>query len=100
VDTWCPIKIVGDINNVRSACQKWLKYDHFADSECRECIALPVRMRGCAHHAIYVNRNIQTHMQRGMLAFIEASKKSDFYTLMKRANKILYLLPNSRIEWR
>ena len=37
--------VVGDIRdykNTNSRMQKWLKYDPFADSECRECIALPV----------------------------------------------------------
>jgi uncharacterized protein len=31
--------------------RKWLAYDPFADAECRSCIALPVCMGGCAHHA-------------------------------------------------
>jgi uncharacterized protein len=31
---------------------KWLHYDPFVDSECRSCIALPVCMGGCAHHAM------------------------------------------------
>ncbi|MGZ4650253.1 MAG: radical SAM protein [Kineosporiaceae bacterium] len=39
---------------------KWLAYDPFADAECRSCIALPVCMGGCAHHAFsplqYENR--------------------------------------------
>lgn len=40
--------------------RKWLAYDPFANQECRSCIALPVCMGGCAHHAMnllqYENR--------------------------------------------
>jgi uncharacterized protein len=32
--------------------QRWLNYDPFSDPECRGCIALPVCMGGCAHHAM------------------------------------------------
>ena len=34
--------------------QKWLKYDPFSNAECCDCIALPVCMGGCAHHAMDV----------------------------------------------
>jgi radical SAM protein with 4Fe4S-binding SPASM domain len=30
----------------------WIRYDPFADAECLGCIALPVCMGGCAHHAM------------------------------------------------
>jgi uncharacterized protein len=40
--------------------RKWLQFDPFADEECRSCVALPVCMVGCAHHAMdpiqYENR--------------------------------------------
>lgn len=29
---------------------KWLRYDPFADEDCRSCIALPTCMGGCAHN--------------------------------------------------
>ena len=29
---------------------KWLRYDPFADQDCRSCIALPTCMGGCAHN--------------------------------------------------
>ena len=32
--------------------RRWLAYDPFSDAECRSCIALPVCMGGCAHHAM------------------------------------------------
>jgi uncharacterized protein len=39
---------------------KWLLYDPFADPGCQACVALPVCMGGCAHHAmdagLYDNR--------------------------------------------
>ena len=42
------IKDYGDLNsNVR----KWLDYSPFRNQECRKCIALPVCMGGCPHHA-------------------------------------------------
>lgn len=57
------LEVIGDIHQYREAngrLEKWLKYDPFADAECRECIALPVCMGGCAHHALdpklYANR--------------------------------------------
>ncbi len=31
---------------------KWLRYDPFADEDCRSCIALPGCMGGCAHHQL------------------------------------------------
>jgi uncharacterized protein len=31
---------------------KWLNYDPFHDDECSSCVALPVCMGGCAHHAM------------------------------------------------
>ena len=30
-------------------CCKWLRYDPFADEDCRSCVALPTCMGGCAH---------------------------------------------------
>jgi uncharacterized protein len=58
-----PLEIIGHINdvtNMNGRIAKWLTYDPFANSECRSCIALPVCMGGCAHHAFdqdqYENR--------------------------------------------
>ena len=57
------LEVIGDIRNYRESngrLQKWLKYDPFSNDECRGCIALPVCMGGCAHHAFdamqYENR--------------------------------------------
>jgi uncharacterized protein len=51
---------VWDYQNPNGRLQKWIKYNPFANSECRACIALPVCMGGCAHHAMdalqYENR--------------------------------------------
>ena len=48
-------QIVGHLSELGrpdSRAAKWLEYDPFADDECRACIALPVCMGGCAHHAM------------------------------------------------
>ncbi|HTV44010.1 MAG TPA: radical SAM protein [Stellaceae bacterium] len=54
---------IGHVSDYQSSdrrLQKWLKFDPFDDPECRGCIALPVCMGGCAHHAMdrlqYENR--------------------------------------------
>ena len=47
--------VVGDIRSYQvpnSRLAKWLTYDPFANDECRDCIALPVCMGGCAHRAM------------------------------------------------
>ena len=49
------LEVIGDIRHYQEPngrLEKWLKYDPFADGECRGCIALPVCMGGCAHHAM------------------------------------------------
>jgi uncharacterized protein len=43
---------IRDYRNTNGRLAKWLRYDPFADAECRSCIALPVCMGGCAHHAM------------------------------------------------
>jgi uncharacterized protein len=48
-------QIVGsvfDLAQADSAHTPYGAYDPFSDAECRECIALPVCMGGCAHHAL------------------------------------------------
>ena len=56
-------EVIGDIRDrasPNSRLAKWLSYDPFQNQECRGCIALPVCMGGCAHHAfdklLYENR--------------------------------------------
>jgi uncharacterized protein len=56
-------EVIGHISNYRERngrLRKWLQFDPFADDECRSCVALPVCMGGCAHHAMdpiqYENR--------------------------------------------
>lgn len=43
-----------DYTNQNGRRRRWLEYDPFSDEECRSCIALPVCMGGCAHHAMDV----------------------------------------------
>ena len=51
---------IRDYRNTNGRLAKWLKYDPFSNEDCRSCIALPVCMGGCAHHAMdllqYENR--------------------------------------------
>ena len=51
---------IQDIDDTNSRLWKWLRYDPFTNRECVSCIALPVCMGGCAHHAMapaqYENR--------------------------------------------
>ena len=43
---------ISDYRNTNGRLRRWLAYDPFANEECRSCIALPVCMGGCAHHAM------------------------------------------------
>jgi uncharacterized protein len=51
---------IRDYKNLNGRLARWLAYDPFSNKECRMCIALPVCMGGCAHHAFdklqYENR--------------------------------------------
>lgn len=51
---------IQEIGSMNSRLAKWLKYDPFTNEECVSCVALPVCMGGCAHHAFvpeqYENR--------------------------------------------
>ncbi|MGA5120946.1 radical SAM protein [Streptomyces pseudogriseolus] len=46
---------IRDYQNTNGRLRKWLKYTPFTNDECRSCIALPVCMGGCAHHAMSSN---------------------------------------------
>ncbi len=46
---------IDDYQNTNGRLRKWMAYDPFRDDECRSCIALPVCMGGCAHHAMDLN---------------------------------------------
>lgn len=57
------LDVVGDVRTYQDTdgrLRRWLNYDPFANKECQSCIALPVCMGGCAHHAMdplqYENR--------------------------------------------
>jgi uncharacterized protein len=78
-------EVVGDIRDYRSPngrLAKWLKYDPFADAECRTCIALPVCMGGCAAHALdllqYENRcgTFRHTYREQVLAFVDRAELS------------------------
>jgi uncharacterized protein len=81
------LEVIGTVNDYfdhRGRLNKWLSYDPFADSECRSCIALPVCMGGCAHHAMdaaqYENRcGTFRHTYREQVSqFAETAEKVGF----------------------
>ena len=58
-----PGEVIGNIKDYRalnSKVRKWLDYSPFRNSECLNCIALPVCMGGCPHHAF----DLQLHDER------------------------------------
>jgi uncharacterized protein len=79
------MEVVGDIRdykNTNGRMQKWLKYDPFADPECRSCIALPVCMGGCAHHGMdllqYENRcgSFRHTYKEQIISYAEVAERS------------------------
>jgi len=46
---------IDDYQNTNGRMRRWLAYDPFKNDECVSCIALPVCMGGCAHHAMDIN---------------------------------------------
>lgn len=42
---------IKDYKSLNSNVRKWLDYSPFRNKECQQCIALPVCMGGCPHHA-------------------------------------------------
>jgi len=53
-------EIVGTIFEYHTANDKllpWMAYDPFQDEDCRNCIALPGCMGGCAHHEFFGSRD-------------------------------------------
>ena len=81
-----PNEVVGDIRDYHhpnGRLARWLKYDPFADPECRACPALPVCMGGCAHHAmnpkLYDNRcgTFRHTWREQILSFIEAAERGE-----------------------
>ncbi len=76
------LEVVGNIRdyrNLNGRLHKWLKYDPFSDDECRNCIALPGCMGGCAHNSMdphqHENRcGTFRHIYREQVsAFVEAA---------------------------
>jgi uncharacterized protein len=72
---------IRDHRTTNDRLSKWLGYDPFADTECSNCIALPVCMGGCAHHAMdpqqRANRcgTFRHTYQEQVLAFVAAVER-------------------------
>jgi uncharacterized protein len=88
------LEVIGDIRTYRETngrLEKWLKYDPFADAECRDCIALPVCMGGCAHHAmdarLYDNRcdTFRHSYHEQVLRFADLAERDGFEGLATTA---------------
>jgi uncharacterized protein len=49
-----PEEVIGNIRtaNINASGTKWAEYGPFSDADCTQCVALPVCMGGCAHHAM------------------------------------------------
>jgi uncharacterized protein len=78
-------EVIGHVSAYRKAnsrLAKWLSYSPFEDEECRGCVALPVCMGGCAHHAMdpiqYENRcGTFRHTYRQQIqAFVDAEEEA------------------------
>lgn len=82
---------IRDYRNLNGRLAKWLTYDPFANAECRECIALPACMGGCAHHAFdelqYENRcgTFRHTYQEQVAKFIEFAERRDASGLIPAA---------------
>ena len=80
---------IRDYHNPNGRLHKWLKYDPFADFECRSCLAMPVCMGGCAQHAMdplqHENRcsTFRHTYREQVLAFVEAAESSSVTTGME-----------------
>jgi len=74
---------IRDYKNPNGRLAKWLTYDPFSNKECRTCIALPVCMGGCAHHAFnqlqYENRcgTFRHTYQEQVSEFIDYAERRD-----------------------
>ncbi|MGA7898780.1 MAG: SPASM domain-containing protein [Nitrososphaeraceae archaeon] len=91
-----PFEVFGNIldydKKEEGRLEKWLKYDPFTNPECRECIALPVCMGGCAHHAMTSNlyedrcETFRYTYRDQIMAFIDSAKKSNLTVLTSSRN--------------
>jgi uncharacterized protein len=91
------LDVVGDIRdykNPNGRMQKWLKYEPFADGECRECIALPVCMGGCAHHGMdllqHENRcgTFRHTYREQIISFVEVAEEKGIEGLVGSAGLV------------
>jgi uncharacterized protein len=85
---------IADYGNSEDRATKWLKYDPFSNTECRSCIALPVCMGGCAHHAMdplqYENRcgTFRYTFRERIMDFVQQAEKQGLQGLVQ-SNKLV-----------
>jgi uncharacterized protein len=81
-----PTEVIGhltDVDDPSTRLNKWLSFDPFANQECASCIALPVCMGGCAHHAMdrinYENRcgTFRHSHKEQVLQFVAAVERGE-----------------------
>lgn len=95
-----PLEVIGHIKQYKDTngrLQKWLKYDPFSNEECRGCIALPVCMGGCAHHAMeteqYENRcGIFRHTYREQVLAAVARGEEQALARVSRPGELAYVV--------
>jgi uncharacterized protein len=79
-----PLEVIGNVTQYRdtdSRAHKWLKYNPFQNAECRQCIALPVCMGGCAHHAFDI---MQYENRCGSFRYTHGQRVEDYVDAFNR----------------
>ena len=80
------LEVVGNIRDyhqLNGRLHKWLNYDPFSDPECRECVALPVCMGGCARYSMntlqHENRcgTFRHNHQERILAYLQSIEQPE-----------------------
>jgi uncharacterized protein len=101
------MEVVGNISDYRNAngrLQRWLKYNPFENPECRSCMALPVCMGGCAHHAMnplqYENRcgTFRHTYHEEVLRFVEMMQTEPSEELISAASLSAHQEVPTRLE--
>jgi uncharacterized protein len=99
-----PDEVIGHIRDYRDPngrLSRWLRYDPFANDECRSCVALPVCMGGCAVHAMdplqYENRCGTFRFAHGerVASFVEVAERNGADGLVQSSTLARQMEPTS-----